>query len=170
MEDEEINSQLDGMKTLVRLSKKQTELSIKRTDMAIKRTKMSEARTDMNVERTYMNYERTLSVWVRTSLAVMVFGIAIDRLSVMLYQLPADQLSKNITFIQHPSTVIGIVLVGFSVLMALFSGLRFIYLARRYHNQGYSFLSKHKTWLPAVYAFMVALFGCIIIVLMAWIF
>lgn len=170
MADEEIKNQLEGMKTLVKLSREQTEMSIKRTKMAVKRTEMALTRTNLNAERTYMNYERTLSVWVRTSLAVMIFGIAIDRLSVMLYNLPADQLTTSIASVQYPSTVIGTVLVAFSVLMALFSGLRFVLLARKYRSKGYSFIAKHKTWLPAVYAFMVALFGCILIVLMVWIF
>src|SRR5699024_2514401 len=141
----EIKTQLEGAQALVdlaeqrtKMSAKRTEMSTKRTELSIKRTGLAKDRTELAVERTYMNYERTLSVWVRTSLAVMVFGIAIDRLSVMLYKLPADKLTENIASAQYPSTVIGIVLIAFSVLMALFSGFRFILLANQYKNKDYS--------------------------------
>lgn len=67
MPDDEIKSQLEGMKKLIALSQQ---------------------RTQMSAMRNYMNAERTLSVWVRTALAAMIFGIAIDRLGLMLYQIP----------------------------------------------------------------------------------
>lgn len=168
--EHKIKNQLEGVQILVDLAQKRTEMSIKRTEMSIKRTELSQSRTTLANERTYMNYERTLSVWVRTSLAVMIFGIAIDRLSLMFYELPPDQLSLNPASIHLPSTVTGIILVGFSILMALFSGLRFVYLAKRYKNKGYDFVTPHKTWLPAIFAFMIALFGCVLLVLMLWIF
>lgn len=175
--NDKIKTQLEGAQALVDLARKRTEMSMKRTEMSMKRTELALKRTNLAVdrtklaaERTYMNYERTLSVWVRTSLAVMVFGIAIDRLSLMLYELPTDQLTKSLVQFHHPSTVTGIILVAFSILMALFSGLRFIFLTRRYKNEDYSFIAIHKTWLPAVYAFMVVLFGGVLLVLMLWIF
>jgi hypothetical protein len=38
---------------------------------------------EMSAERSYMNAERTLAVWVRTALALMIFGIAVDRFGLL---------------------------------------------------------------------------------------
>lgn len=149
------------MQAMVDMAKNRTELSQKRTKMAAKRTKLA-------AERTYMNYERTLSVWIRTALAIMIFGIAIDRLGLMYHVLPAGSLKDSFLQLHTPSTVTGVVLVIFSMLMALFSGIRFIFLMNRYKEE-YDFSKKHKTWLPTVYAFMVVLFGAALLVLMLWI-
>ena len=41
-------------------------------------------RTQMSAERSYMNGERTLAVWIRTALGLMIFGLAVDRFSLVL--------------------------------------------------------------------------------------
>src|SRR5699024_5058183 len=103
--EDQIDSQLEGAQKLVDLSKDRSVLAQKRTNM--------------NYERTYMNYERTLSVWTRTAIAAMVFGIALDRLSLMYYQLPSVELAESIASAHLPYTIAGVILVAFSVLMAL---------------------------------------------------
>lgn len=55
-------------------------------DLSAERTRMSAERSEMSAGRSYMNAERTLSVWVRTALAAMTVGIAIDRFSLVLLQ------------------------------------------------------------------------------------
>lgn len=145
MSDDEIKTQLEGMHKLVELSK---------------------LRTEQSAGRSYMNAERTLSVWVRTALAAMIFGIAIDRLGLML-----DELPHHVSRLAHPdrsSKVTGAVLVIFSILMALSSGIRFIAFTKSYKKE-YAFPAHHKAWLPASYAFMVVLFGAALLILMLWI-
>ncbi|HEX5340185.1 MAG TPA: DUF202 domain-containing protein, partial [Gammaproteobacteria bacterium] len=53
---------------------------------------LSAERSEMSAERSYMNAERTLSVWLRTALSLMIFGIAIDRFGLMLREAPLSAL------------------------------------------------------------------------------
>lgn len=127
---------------------------------------LSKERTQMAATRSYMNAERTLSVWVRTSLAAMIFGIATDRLGLMTKGLS----SHPSTFFKHlntPTTIIGAALVIFSVIMALSACLRFIAYTKQYKKE-YTPPAHHRTWLPVTYAFMVVFFGIALIVLMWW--
>lgn len=128
---------------------------------------LSEKRTKMSAMRTYMNAERTLSVWIRTALASMIFGIAIDRLGLMLRGLSTHPK----TIFGHPSTpttLTGAALVLFSIMMALSAGLRFLAFTNRYKKE-FVFPFYHKAWLPLTYAFMIVLFGTALIILMGWI-
>lgn len=147
MPDDEIKSQLEGMKKLIALSQQ---------------------RTQMSAMRNYMNAERTLSVWVRTALAAMIFGIAIDRLGLMLYQIPGYIVRGNLSHPDTPSKVTGIVLVLFSMLMALSSGIRFVAFTRSYKKE-FPLPAYHKSWLPAVYTFMIVFFGMALLAVMLWI-
>lgn len=142
MSEDEIKTQLDAMHKLVELS---------------------ELRTKQSAGRSYMNAERTLSVWIRTALAAMIFGIAIDRLGLML-----DELPEHVSRLTNPdrsSKITGAVLVIFSILMALSSGIRFIAFTKSYRKE-YPFPAYHKAWLPATYAFMVVFFGIALLILM----
>ena len=128
---------------------------------------LSERRTQMAAARTYMNAERTLSVWVRTALSAMIFGIAIDRLGLMTRGLAAHPP----TLFGHPSTpttLIGTALVLFSILMSLSAGLRFMAFSRAY-KKTFTLPAHHKTGLPLTYALMVVLFGIALTLLMWWI-
>jgi putative membrane protein len=146
MPDEQLLNQVHMMQTLVELSKEQTRLS---------------------AGRSYMNAERTLSVWIRTALASMIFGIAIDRLGLMFRGLSA-QANPIFRRPDTASTITGIVLVAFSMLMALSSGWRFMAFANSYKKE-YPLPAHHKAWLPVVYACMVIIFGAALLALMLWI-
>lgn len=131
-----------------------------------KLVELSEKRTQMAAGRSYMNAERTLSVWVRTALSSMIFGIAIDRLGLMfrgLSEHPHSIFGQPST----SSTITGGVLVLFSVLMSLSAGIRFIFFTRVYKKE-FPTPAHHKVWLPVTYAFMVVFFGIVLTVLM-WI-
>lgn len=129
-----------------------------------KLVELSEKRTQMSAGRTYMNAERTLSVWIRTALSAMIFGIAIDRLGLML---------RGVSGYPHSplgppgatSTITGSVLVIFSVLMSLSAGIRFIAFSRQYKKE-FIIPAHHKIWLPVTYAFMVVFFGTVLAILM----
>jgi len=91
MPDDEIKNQLDGARKLVELA---------------------QIRTQQSAERNYQNAERTLSVWMRTALATMIFGIAIDRLGLMLYEIPQHTTIK-LTKPDAPSMIFGGILLDF---------------------------------------------------------
>lgn len=146
MPDDEIKNQLDGARKLVELA---------------------QIRTQQSAERNYQNAERTLSVWMRTALATMIFGIAIDRLGLMLYEIPQHTTIK-LTKPDAPSMIFGGILVLFSIVMALASGARFLAYAHDYKKQ-YAAPAFHNEWPPAIAAFMVAIFGAALLIFMIWI-
>lgn len=101
MPEDPIQKQLEAMQTLVELSKE--------------RTKMSEDRSKMSAQRSYMNAERTLSVWIRTALSLMIFGIAIDRFDLMMREMPVYSLAVSPHY-HALSTLSGALLVAFGIL------------------------------------------------------
>ncbi|HET7587404.1 MAG TPA: DUF202 domain-containing protein [Gammaproteobacteria bacterium] len=170
MPDSDQSEQLKLMQRMVDLAVERTEMARTRTEMSAERSRMSADRSRMSAERSefsaersYQNAERTLSVWLRTSLALMIFGIAIDRFGLMLRELPITA-----AVVRHPnqmSTYTGAALVGFGVLMAISTGIRFLsYVAvwRRSHR----FPPRHGPYLAPFFALLVALFGIVLMVLM----
>jgi uncharacterized membrane protein YidH (DUF202 family) len=145
MPDDEIKDQLDGMKKLVELAK---------------------IRTNQSAERNYQNAERTLSVWIRTAIGAMIFGIAIDRLGLMAYEIPKDA-GAHFGVPDTPSTIIGIVLVIYSIVMAVVCGVRFLAYVKDYKKQ-YALPVHHNEWLPAIAAFLAAFFGVALLLFMIW--
>lgn len=119
---------------------------------------------DLSAERTYMNAERTLSVWVRTALGAMIFGIAIDRFGLMLSEMSADP-NVPINYHSHLTHITGIVLVVYSMIMALLFGLRFIAYSKKYQEK-YKMPAYHNVWLSSFFAFLVVLFGIPLLVIM----
>lgn len=128
---------------------------------------LSRERSQMSAERSYMNAERTLSVWIRTALAAMVFGLAIDRFGLMLHELPAT-FKMNLHHPDKLTHIVGFVLVIYSMIIALFSAIRYQLYCRDYKKQ-FIIPSFHKAWLPSFYAYMVVLFGAGLLVLMIWV-
>lgn len=154
MSEPEESAQIKMMQRLV-------ELSEDRSRMAAERSEMSE-------QRSYMNAERTLSVWVRTALAVMVFGIAVNRFGLLLDKLPGTSLPVRM----HPSELLdalsiwcGVALVVLAVLMATTSGLRFLAYARDWRSQ-HTLPARHGPYLATSFALMVAMFGVLLLVIM----
>lgn len=146
MTDNREEQQPEFMKELVNLSKEQSQLS---------------------AERTYLNAERTLSVWVRTALAAMIFGLAIDRFGLMLHELPV----WNKINLHHPdklTRIVGFVLVIYSMIIALLSAIRYRKYCYEYGKQ-FKVPAHHGKGLPSFYAYMVVLFGAGLLVLMIWI-
>jgi uncharacterized membrane protein YidH (DUF202 family) len=148
MPEEPHNSQVKAMETLVALAREQTALAVKRNEMS--------------AQRSYMNAERTLSVWIRTALSAMIFGIAIDRLGLMYQGTPARLFQRGI-----PSTVMGAVLVAFAIFVALSAGLRFIGFTSAYKKE-HSLPEHHKAALPVAYTFLTIIFGTALLFLMFW--
>lgn len=164
MSEEQGRKNLEAMQTMVALAKERTEMAKERTKMSAERSKMSAHRSEMSAQRTYMNTERTLSVWIRTALAAMIFGIAIDRFGLLFGDV--GQSTVNFFLVQAaPSTITGVILVIFSMFMAVSAALRFVGFARHFKKEN-PFPEHHKPMLPVVYAFMIVVFGGVLLALM----
>lgn len=116
-------------------------------------------RTQMSAERCYMNAERTLAVWIRTALALMIFGIAIDRFSLLLRQHGHPNAHEL-------SSWGGGALIALGVLMALSCGSRFLTFSiayRRIHRLP----PHHGPYLGPIFAALVVLFGIALLVILS---
>lgn len=123
---------------------------------------MSAKRTELAAERTYMAAERTLSVWVRTALALMAFGVAIDRLAVFLHHSSADTLTDT----SNPDVLAewgAAALIALGVLMAVTTGLRYLFYVLDYQRK-HRRPERHGPFLAPAFSFLVALFGIALLV------
>lgn len=150
MAEEKESKQIAMMKHMVALAEEQTGFSAQRSEM-------SEGRT-------YLNAERTLSVWVRTALSLMIFGLAIDRFGLLLDGIPggaAHLSSARGLLLDRISAWTSIALVLLGVLMAATTGLRFLAYARTWQRR-HELPAHHGPYLAPFFAAMVALFGILL--------
>jgi putative membrane protein len=112
---------------------------------------------EMSFERCYQNAERTLSVWIRTALALMIFGIAIDRFGLFL----REQSGLGPRRLPHPDLLslwVGAVLIALGVVMAIAMGMRFLAYASAYRRE-HRWPVAHGPYLATTFDFLVAVFG-----------
>lgn len=162
MASDEEPEQLRLMRHMAALAERRTELAKYRTSMAEQRTRMSLDRSELSAERSYMAAERTLSVWVRTALGLMVFGLAIDRFGLTLLQAPTQGAAVNSSSL---SAFGGTALVAFGVLMAATTGLRFVAYARSYRAR-HDVPRHHGPFLAPMFAALVVAFGVALLFLL----
>jgi uncharacterized membrane protein YidH (DUF202 family) len=143
------SKQVAMMKEMVALAEKQTTYSMQRSEM-------SEVRS-------YQNAERTLSVWVRTALALMICGLAIDRFGLILGGKPPE--AAHALLLDRVSEWTSIALVLLGVVMVVTTGLRFLAYARAWQRQ-HELPAYHGPYLGPFFAMMVALFGIMLLVIM----
>jgi putative membrane protein len=161
MPEPDNSQQIEMMKQMVGLAERQVVLSVERSRMSAERSEMSEARS-------YMNAERTLSVWLRTALASMIFGIAVDRFDLLLQRSPASAASGHpgrAAVLNGVSTWTGAALVLLGIIMALATGGRFLAYARTWHRR-HEAPAHHGPYLAPSFALLVALFGILLLVIM----
>lgn len=174
----EATRQLAIMQQMLVLAQQQVELSADRSRMSADRSRLSEDRSRMSAERSemseqrcYHNAERTLSVWVRTSLSLMVLGMAVDQFGLLLHGVPASrnyaQLHGN-WVLNTLSSWSGAALVLMGVFMALITGWRFMAYAQGW-RKAHQLPAFHNPWLATFFALMAALFGLVLLSLM-WLF
>ena len=120
---------------------------------------------EMSSERSYMNAERTLAVWIRTALALMIFGIAIDRFGLLLRQMPLPQTHDHVST-HGLSSWGGGALIALGVVMALTTGTRFLAFAVA-HRRIHRLPSYHGPYLGPTFALLVALFGVALLVIVS---
>ncbi|MGH8279387.1 MAG: YidH family protein [Gammaproteobacteria bacterium] len=117
---------------------------------------------EQSFERCYQNAERTLSVWIRTALALMIFGIAIDRFGLFL----REQSAANVGGLSHPDRIsmwVGAILIALGVLMAVAMGVRFLVYASVYRRK-HLWPVAHGPYLATSFDFIVAAFGVALMV------
>ncbi|HET6631618.1 MAG TPA: DUF202 domain-containing protein [Rhodanobacteraceae bacterium] len=141
------------------------EQSVQRTTMSAERSRMSAERSEMSSERTYLNAERTLSVWVRTALSLMIFGIAIARFELLLMEAPSKGVHVG-AYADAISTWTGFALIAFGTVMSLATGLRFLAYAVRY-RRNHALPSRHAPYLATSFALLVVLFGVALLAMLA---
>lgn len=132
-----------------------------------KLVELSLQRTALSAERSYMNAERTLSVWIRTALSLMIFGVAIDRFGLMLREvsLPA---SRSISQSDAFSMWSGLALVALGVFIVLATGVRFLMYAAVYRHR-HEWPIHHGPYLALTFALLVTIFGiALLIILLAF--
>lgn len=150
--------QLVLMRRVVELALEQTRQSQLRSEQSAQRSEMSAERSEMSAQRSYMNAERTLSVWIRTALAAMVVGIAVDRFGLTAPDRPG--LGPDTA-----STWVGAALVAFGVLIAAAAGTRFRLYATAYlHSHVHP--EHHGPFLATGIALIASLFGIALVVLL----
>jgi uncharacterized membrane protein YidH (DUF202 family) len=142
--------QIALMRQIVELAEQQTRLAIERTEQS--------------AERSYMNAERTLSVWTRTALSLMIFGIAVDRFGLLLRH--EGWVHTRNGLLPNPlSTLGGVVLVALGVLMALSCGFRYLAYALAW-GRAHTWPKQHAPWLAFSFALLVAAFGITLLVVL----
>lgn len=129
-------------------------------DLSVQRTRLAEQRTEMSAERSYLNAERTLSVWIRTALAVMVVGIAVDRFGLFLLQNHGGGGPGG-----RASDLAGVALVALGVLMAVVPSVRFGRYSAAYRRT-HALPHHHGPFMAPVFAALVALFGVVLLMLL----
>lgn len=158
--------QLECVKAQTRMSQERSQLSRERSRMSQDRSEMSQDRSEKSEVRSYHNSERTLSVWVRTSQALMVFGIAIDRFGLMLGHSSGEAEAMNHQVqLDAWSSWTGVALVLFAVIMALTTGARFLAFAREWRRH-HTPPAYHGPYLASFFAFAVAGFGIFLLFFM----
>ena len=133
-------------------------------ELAEEQTRQSRERTEQSAQRSYMNAERTLSVWTRTALSLMIFGIAVDRFGLLLRH--ERWMHVGNPFLPNPlSTLGGIVLVALGVTMVVTCGFRYLAYARDW-GRAHMWPKQHAPWLAFSFAMAVAAFGIALLVVL----
>jgi putative membrane protein len=101
------------------------------------RKERSVAEKKIRDRRVHMANERTFLAWIRTSLGIMAFGFVVERFSLFMKQLSflmgkaAPQPSPGY------SSILGIFLIGFGTILAIFSFVRFKQVERQINEDSY---------------------------------
>ncbi|MGH8233938.1 MAG: YidH family protein [Rhodanobacteraceae bacterium] len=113
----------------------------------------------LSLQRSYMNTERTLAVWTRTALALMIFGITVDRFGLLMRH-PPWHVAKVGELLPNPlSTLGGVILVAMGVVILLATGIRFLAYGIVWYRQNPRKVWFHTPWLAFIFTMLMAAFG-----------
>jgi putative membrane protein len=119
----------------------------------------SSVRLEWSAARSYLNSERTLGILIHTALALMIFGIAIDRFGLFVHRLPwlaAHGLPDT------PSWE-SVMLISLGVLLALVAGVRYLFFISAYSHNRHMPL-RGGAFLPPIFALLFAAYGVALLV------
>lgn len=136
-------------------------------ELAERQAIQSEQRSEMSEFRSFLNGERTLSVWVRTALAEMIAGLAIDRFGLLFHGASsAGQVASPAgTLLDAASawTSMGLIVLGIVTVLA--TGIRFWRYAMDWRGR-HTFPAHHGPYLAPSLAIMAGVFGVILLIIM----
>ncbi len=121
---------------------------------------------ELSLQRSYMNTERTLSVWTRTALAMMVFGITVDRFGLLMRHLPGHTAHLGELMPNPLSTLGAVILVALAVLILLAAGFRFLAYGLKWHRLNPRHVWYHTPWLAFSFAMLIAACGIALLVVL----
>jgi uncharacterized membrane protein YidH (DUF202 family) len=108
----------------------------------------------------YMNVDRTLATWTRTSLALIVLGIGLDRYGLLLTGNHLMHVGTRLA--PNPlSSLSGIILVVLGTLIALATAVRH----QRYRSEWdrtYGYDANFGQWLAFAFTIMAVVFGMLV--------
>jgi uncharacterized membrane protein YidH (DUF202 family) len=107
--------------------------------------------------RVYLAIERTLLAWIRTSVAFLAFGLAIEKLDFFLkYMLPSREVFQKPLSLQHPLLdILGKILIALGILTLILGKLNFYLTLRRVEKATY----RTAVWLYFIYFLILLLIG-----------
>ncbi|MGH8283268.1 MAG: DUF202 domain-containing protein [Gammaproteobacteria bacterium] len=118
-------------------------------------------RSEWSAARSYLNAERNLLLLIHAALALMVFGIAIDRFGLLVHRLPWP----TVHGLLHTPSWESVTLILLGALTTLFGGVRylpFIFAYRRNRHMPLRF----GAYLPSVFAFLLTVYGTVLLALL----
>ena len=93
---------------------------------------------DINTRsREHLANERTFLAWIRTSIALMGFGFVIVKFALFLKQISIMLEGKLVTPSKGFSAVVGVVMVGLGILIAIFAFWQFRRIGKQINEDSY---------------------------------
>jgi uncharacterized membrane protein YidH (DUF202 family) len=101
----------------------------------------------------HMANERTFLAWIRTSIGIMAFGFVVEKFALFMKQIAVFFAKETITLPpiqQGYSSLAGIILVVFGILIGFFAFLKFRKIEKQIENNSYQSSTKLATTLAVV--------------------
>jgi uncharacterized membrane protein YidH (DUF202 family) len=138
------------------------DLSAERTRLTEQQTRLTAQQSEMGARRNYLAVERTLSVWIRTALALITLGVAVDRFGLLAPNSAGKAAGAEFSL---ASAWGGAALVAFGVLVAAVTGARFALYGRDF-RRSHTVPPRHGPFLAPSFAALTALFGIGVLILL----
>ncbi|HLG03240.1 MAG TPA: DUF202 domain-containing protein [Bacteroidia bacterium] len=109
--------------------------------------------------REHQANERTFLAWIRTSLAILILGFAIFRLNIFLREMAIVNRFTTEAPATDLSSVFGIILIAFGVLITLLAYFQFLRIEKQLHADTY----QPSSYLVTMLALFIIIAGTILV-------